>query len=123
MKNNKIPVKEYFKFNNIKNFVQGTWNKFKQDSYFLSLPVHIQEQAIYRATLCIECYMSSECLVCGCTSPQLFYAPAKEDANEKWKAMLNEPEWNKFKEENNININELELMLQSIKKSKDDTER
>ena len=120
MQKNKIKTTDYFKFNNIKNFVQGNWNKLKQDSYFLKLDVHIQEQAIYRASLCRDCFNSTSCLVCGCAVPQLFYAPNKEDANDKWGKMLSETEWEEFKKSNNIDVKAIEDSLNLITKKEEE---
>ena len=50
----------------------------KQHSSFLRLEEHIREQAIYRALLCSECHQNGECLIRGCSTPDMFYAPKKE---------------------------------------------
>jgi hypothetical protein len=105
--NGKLKLGDYFKIDNIKNFVEGKWNKFKGYSTFLRLEQHLREQAIYRAILCRECYVNEICLLCGCQTPDMFYAPAKECPDDKWKTMLSKDQWEEFKEINEIDGNTL----------------
>lgn len=98
----KIKLGEYFKMSNIRNFIEGSWNKFKSHSKFLTLDEHIKEQAVYRAILCKDCYNNGHCLHCGCATPDMFFAPNKVDHQKKWDKMLGKDEWEKFKEENEI---------------------
>lgn len=102
-----MKISEYFNFANIKNYLQGTWNKFKDSSKFFELERHIQEQAIYRALLCGDCYGANSCLVCGCKTPDMFYAPNKVDSKGKWGVMLAPEEWEKFKLSNDLDMTKL----------------
>lgn len=111
-----LKLKDYFSLYNIRNFFDGKWNKFKQNSKFFGLEQHIQEQAVYRASLCEQCYEAPACLECGCGSPDLFYSPKKIDALGKWGEMLPKEEWEKFKEENNIDMNSLNNEFTRISK-------
>lgn len=97
-----IKLRDYFKLSNIRDFVEGKWNMAKQHSSFLRLEEHIREQAIYRALLCSECHQNGECLICGCSTPDMFYAPKKECPDGAWTKMLDKSEWEKFKLENEI---------------------
>lgn len=81
---------------NTLNFLQGYYNTAK--SYLDTLPRHIQEQAIHRAVLCSDCLKLGKCKICKCSTPAMFLAPNKHDSLNKWGAMLEEDEWNKFKE-------------------------
>ena len=99
---NKIKLKDYFKLSNVRNFIEGSWNKFKSHSNFLVLDEHIREQAVYRAMLCKECYVNESCLHCGCATPDMFFAPNKEDAKNKWGKMLSKEDWETFKLDNEI---------------------
>jgi len=105
----KIKLKDLFNRDNIKNFIEGTWNKIKDHSEFLSLDRYIREQAVYRAYLCKECYDNGSCLECGCDTPGMFYAPKKEDSLGRWGEMLTEDEWDKFKENNSIEDTDLDF--------------
>jgi hypothetical protein len=107
-------IKDIFSAKNIRNFVEGNINILKDKTNFMKLDQHIKEQAIYRASLCIECLDNGACLVCGCGTPQMFYAPKKLDSKEKWGEMLDKDEWNKYKEENNITIPNIDLAAMEV---------
>ena len=81
--------------NNVKNFFQGNLNKMRSNYGVLDL--HIQEQAEYRAFLCLDCLENKKCLECKCSTPGLFYAPNKKDSKNRWGIMLHKTEWEKFK--------------------------
>lgn len=78
-------------FQNVRNYVEG--NIFA--ALEKNLPDHISEQAMYRMALCLDCLKNGRCLKCGCKTPQLFYAPMKQD--DKWGPMMSKSEWEKFK--------------------------
>ena len=105
----KKKLKDVLNSSNIRNFVEGTWNHFKDTSSLFNLQPHVQEQAFYRAWLCQPCYAKGSCILCGCTTPQMFYSPKKEDAGNKWGEMMTPDKWEKFKEENGIKLEDLRL--------------
>ena len=78
----------------IKNYVQGNLNYFTKQS----LPIYQLEQIELRKYLCDSCANSSNCLYCGCKSPNLFYAPSKVDAKLKWGPFMSEVQWNILKD-------------------------
>lgn len=96
----RMPIAEYFKFKNVRDYVQGTYNHFFKED----IKTHIREQAMYRASLCNKCLINGSCMHCGCSTPGVFFAPNKVDANNKWGAMLGEKNWELYKVENNIDI-------------------
>lgn len=108
-KDKKIRLEDINK-KNVTNYIKGTWNywKFKHN---YNMDKHIIEQAFYRAFLCINCLERTYCDICGCATPAMFFSPDKEDARERWKEMLGEKEWKKFKEKNNIVISDIKLEL------------
>ena len=80
---------------NVTNAVQGTTN-------LVASRLHIrdefkEEQFRYRAFLCLECVKNGRCVVCGCSSPGIFYAPNKQDSKNRWPTLKSESEWNSFK--------------------------
>ena len=83
--------------NNVRNFVEGSMLKLLNDNSFMVLPIHFKEQVIYRAYLCQDCLSNSECLVCGCKTPAMFYSPHKEDSKGKWSKFMSKVDWDKFK--------------------------
>lgn len=101
---------DFFKIKNIRNYIDGNLNfiKFSND---IDVKTHILEQAFYRLYLCQDCYLNKSCTECGCSTPEMFFAPKKEDAKGKWGVMLEDTEWQLFKIENNIDINKLEIEL------------
>lgn len=102
-------ISKYFNLKNITNFIEGNINSFKDNNHFFSLEEHVREQVIYRALQCIDCLQEGHCLLCGCKTPEMFYAPKKIDADGKWNEMLSKEEWMKFKEEGNIILPEVEV--------------
>lgn len=80
MERNKRPsISDYFKYKNIRDYVQGTYNYYFKDN----IETHRREQAFYRAYLCKPCLDNGKCMHCGCATPHLFFAPNKVDANGK----------------------------------------
>lgn len=61
---------------------------------------HELEQVKLRQFLCQDCGSNGSCLVCKCKTPNVFYAPAKIDAKNKWAQFLNKEQWEALK--NNI---------------------
>lgn len=90
------------KIKDISNFIQGYSNRFKD--YFGHLPLHIKQQAQYRASLCEDCLNNGRCKHCGCSTPSMFYSETKVDSENKWQQMLPPDLWNKFIEDNELNI-------------------
>lgn len=64
---------------NIKAYISGN----NLHSRAQSLKPHEIEQVKFRAALCSDCLKAGKCRVCGCTTPQLFYARNKKDAEGK----------------------------------------
>jgi hypothetical protein len=98
----KLKLSDYFKISNVQNFIEGKWNKFKSHSNFLKLEVHLREQALYRAVLCTPCLKNGSCFVCGCSTPDMFYASKKECPEKLWGKMMTKSEWETFKESEGI---------------------
>ena len=93
------------------NYIEGNINYLRSQSSFFKLEVHIQEQATYRSYLCIDCLEAGECKICHCITPNMFYAPKKLDKEDKWGVMLDKDEWEKFKLDNNIDIDDISKKL------------
>lgn len=104
--------------NNIKDFVQGYYNYFRNYLDDESLPKHVREQALYRAMLCVGCLNNGKCTECKCATPAMFFSPGKEDSLGRWGKMIDVEEWEKFKSENNIELinNFEEIMFDEIRK-------
>ena len=107
---------KYIKPSNIRDFIQGNYNYIK-DTHFNSLPLHIKEQAVFRMMMCVPCLKNGSCFECGCTTPNMFYSPNKVDSLGRWKEMLDDVEWEKFKKDNDIKIDIDDI----IKLTKDET--
>ncbi len=75
----------------LKDLINGIWNR-------ITKPKHIQEQASTRMAICQPCLENGSCLVCGCKTPEMFYAENKVCPKNKWGAMQDEFTWN-----NNLN--------------------
>lgn len=122
MSKKKLTLKDYLSMSNISNFINGTFNKLKDD--FELLQPHIKEQALYRAILCKPCYDNGSCLECGCKTPDMFYSVNKTDANGKWGKMLNADAWEIFKQNNHIELDQLDIAdLNNVNKAKQVSEQ
>lgn len=102
-------MKKAITIKDIKNYVEGNLNMYKQRSTFIKLPIHIQEQAVVRAFLCAPCLKAGACSECGCSTPELFYAPKKVDEMGKWGEMYSAEEWEEYKKEQNLTIPDIDL--------------
>lgn len=88
-------------FKNIKAYAQGNYRLFLDK--FDKLDSHIKEQVIYRESIADpECKAIGECK-CGCPIPDLFYAD-KTCEDSCYPVLMNKSEWNKYKQDNNIDI-------------------
>jgi len=78
---------------NIRNFVEGNIN-----FYTKSYPRYQLEQFLYRAYLCKPCLENGKCTHCGCKTPQMFFAPRKQDSQDKWPPFyFHEIDWEDYK--------------------------
>lgn len=57
-----------------------------------TLPKHIKEQIDIRRELCEPCLGNGKCFVCGCPTPNLFYANKACPIN-KYPELMNKKEW------------------------------
>lgn len=97
---------------NILNFVQGNINFYLNQN-----ATHHLEQFLYRAYLCRDCLENGKCPHCGCTTPQMFFAPNKQDAMDRWPAFFyKEEDWEAFKQSNYHAM----AMAESLKQTTDD---
>ena len=80
---------------NIRNFVEGNIN-----FYTKNYPTYQLEQFLYRAYLCSPCLENGKCTHCGCKTPQMFFAPRKQDAQDNWPPFFfAEPDWEQYKKD------------------------
>lgn len=74
---------------NIKDFVQGEFNKTLEEFNLLS--ENIKNQADERQDICKVCQFldkkEAKCTKCGCKFPDLTFAPDKECPMKYWKKM------------------------------------
>lgn len=95
---------------NVKAFIQGYVRKFMIDFFNRRLK-YVFEQVEYRKGQVTEkspaCILDGHCIVCGCKTPELFYAD-KGCSNLKdpcYPEMVSEKEWIRFKNLNSIKKN------------------
>lgn len=92
---------------NAQNFVQGTTLHAVKDA----LPLHIEEQVALRAFLCSPCLENKSCDICHCSTPQMFYAPKKQDSRNRWAEFLSHSQWEALKN----NIDDYAQFIRAIK--------
>lgn len=78
----------------INNYIVGNVNYITQKT----LPQYQLEQVELRKYLCSPCLENGKCHMCGCKTPNMFYAPLKKDSNSKWAEFMSEAQWNSLKE-------------------------
>ena len=89
---------------NVKSFIRGHYNMYldKLGAY----PKHKQEQILYRLSLCKDCVDNKGCKYCGCPPHKKVYDDKSCNGGKRFPDMLSEVEWNKFKLNNKITIDE-----------------
>lgn len=89
-------------FKKVKQFIEGNLNMLEDDMF--GKPQYYKEQILYRASKCQDCYRIGKCLNCGCSLPGKHYV--KESCNNglRFPDLMEEEDWIKFKEDNNIEI-------------------
>lgn len=90
----------------VKNFVQGNYKYVTKNS----LPIHETEQIELRKFLCNSCLMNGACSICGCKTPNVFYAPQKTDAANKWGPFMSEIQWDALKN----NIDQYSMFIKTL---------
>lgn len=90
---------------NIKSYLRGHSNLFLDS--LGQYPKYKQEQVLYRLSLCKDdCVPTGKCKHCGCPPNKKVYDPISCNGGERFSDMLGEEDWNRFKETNNIVIDD-----------------
>jgi hypothetical protein len=86
---------------NVKNFLSA---KVREVGF---LPQWEKEQVVWRVEAAEACTQNGSCFECGCETPDLYYGTegCKKEENPCFPKMMSKEEWEKFKLENNIEIN------------------
>ena len=92
----------------LKNITPKNVHAYLQAQYRIlneeNLPLHIKEQILWRSIQAKPCTDNKECLYCGCSTEdlELYYADigCKRPDNPCYPAMMNEEDWNKYKQTN-----------------------
>lgn len=85
---------------NIKQFLEGNSKMLAAQVGFLA--PHIAEQVAYRMLLCKDCLIDGACKYCGCDVPGKLYVWQSCNDGERFPDMMNQEDWIKFKETNDI---------------------
>ena len=84
-------------------FIEGN-TKMLGDVFNL-IPEHQREQVLYRMDICKDdCVPQGRCIKCGCSVPGKLYVSKSCNNGERFPDMMDEKEWNVFKQINNITI-------------------
>ena len=69
------------------------------------LPAHEREQVFYRSEICKnDCMIYEYCSYCGCSVPGKLYVTESCNGGERFPDLMGAKEWEKYKQENNIEI-------------------
>jgi hypothetical protein len=89
--------------NKIFQFIEGHLKMFG-DKFDL-LPEHQKEQFLFRVSICKDdCLKDKVCKYCGCMVPEKLYVWQSCNNGQRFPDMMEEDEWETYKEENNIKI-------------------
>lgn len=90
----------------IYQFIEGNL-KMLGDKFHL-LPAHEKEQVFYRSQICKnDCALYEFCVNCGCSFPGKIYVKESCNGGARFPDLMDAEAWEKFKEENNIKIDDL----------------
>lgn len=102
---------------NVRNYIEGTYYKLKaQNAFSTEKEMHINQQALRRASLCSTCLDNQSCLYCGCDTPDAFFAPEKYDSKTKWGPMLSKEDWEDFQKVNGTEYFSDNILYDSVNK-------
>ena len=98
-------------------YIQGTYRQVMYNISPKLLRRHIVEQYLYRINKAQRCFKNGSCIVCGCTTPDLFFANKScsvekypenirldfySRSNNCYQEMMTKKDWNKFKTDFNL---------------------
>lgn len=87
-----------FNFTNIKSFFEGSAKYFldKFGPVWAQATPLVQEQVAYRAKVCQPCLDNGSCVICGCKTPENFFA-TKGCRKGEYPLLLTQEAWDDFK--------------------------
>lgn len=59
--------------------------------------LYISEQYVYRVLMCSDCLKEGACVDCKCPMPEAMEEASNWCSQNKWQALLDEPDWESFK--------------------------
>ena len=90
-------------FKNILSFIEGNTNYILDRFGFY--PDYKQEQVLWRLNICkMDCVKEGACVYCGCPPTKKAFAEASCNNGDRFPDIMEKKEWEKYKEDNNINI-------------------
>lgn len=93
--------------NNIKSFIEGNI-LFQVDKKLNLLPLYKKEQVLWRMSVCKDtCMKEKKCKMCGCDVPERMYVDKPYESRKcDYPDFMKKIEWNEYKLQNNIVIDE-----------------
>jgi hypothetical protein len=90
----------------IRNYIEGNVN-MARDTWFDSLEPETKAQALLREKLCQECMDAGKCVMCGCSTPGMFYAPHKTCSKGRWGIMKDPEDWVEYRAKDDGELDEV----------------
>lgn len=87
---------------NIGQFIEGNYNLLYDQ--LLGQPDYYKEQILYRHSKCKDCFENGGCVYCGCSLPGKHYVKKSCNKGERFPDLMDEKEWEAYKEKNEIKI-------------------
>ena len=95
----------------IRSFIQGNINFYKEK--IVGQPVHLQEQYLYRISLCInDCVVNKACKHCGCPVNKKMWAP--ESNGCEYPDFMSGSAWQDYKEKNKIDLEKIKINIKDV---------
>jgi hypothetical protein len=89
----------------ILSYIEGN-TKYLLDMFDL-FPKYKQEQVTWRLLICKEdCVKNGECEYCGCPPHRKAFVDESCNGGDRYPDMMNADDWEKFKNEKNIELDE-----------------
>lgn len=98
-----MKLNRIFNLKNIKSFIEGNFNYYYNK--VVGLEPHIQEQVLYRLSLCSkDCLVNDSCAYCECPPKKKVFVMLSCNEGERFPDIMKESEWEEYKKNNNISI-------------------
>jgi len=88
---------------NIRSYIVGNYRHYKDN--LIGSPEYLKEQVYYRLYVCKDdCVVTGACKYCKCPPYKKSWVNTSCNGGERFPNLMDKPDWEKFKEDNRIEI-------------------